>query len=76
MNWTQAIRELQEHGERRDEALTMVYAAVAAKSRVRDEGDGEATNLADWLLEGDYSGDETPESLAAEWDALGDADNA
>lgn len=33
-------------------------------------GEGGTTTLWDWLYEGDYSGDETAESLAAEWDEL------
>lgn len=34
----------------------------------------ENTRLWDWLYEGDYSGSETPESLAAEWDELSEAE--
>lgn len=29
-----------------------------------------ADELQDWLSHGDYSGNETPESIAAEWDQL------
>jgi hypothetical protein len=31
------------------------------------------TPLVDWLAEGDYDGDETAESLAAEWDEVNSA---
>lgn len=42
---------------------------VAAASDRGEWYDGEAsTNILEWIEEGDYSGDETVESLAAEWD--------
>lgn len=43
---------------------------VAEASERGDWYDGEnGTNILDWITEGDYSGDETIASLAAEWDA-------
>lgn len=33
------------------------------------------TDLGDWLAEGDYDGNETAESLAAEWDSLNPENN-
>ena len=43
--------------------------AVARKSKRGEWYDGEGgTNIYYWIAEGDYDGNETVESLAAEWD--------
>lgn len=43
---------------------------LEAHCHTETEGDGGTTTLYDWLYEGSYTGDETLESLAREWDEL------
>jgi len=45
---------------------------VEAHCQTDTEGDGGTTTLYDWLYEGSYTGDETLESMAREWDELAD----
>lgn len=50
--------------------LDQLAHLVADASKRGEWYDGEgSTHIADWLAEGDYTGGETIESLAAEWDA-------
>ena len=68
MTTQQAINELAK-GNRSDEAIKTVAQAVADKSRRGEWYDGpNSTNVYDWVAEGDYSGNETVATLAAEWD--------
>lgn len=49
--------------------LEQLTKLVATASNRGERYDGEnSTTLIDWLAEGDFDGDETIESLAAEWD--------
>lgn len=68
MTFQQAISELT-NGNKSDKAIEVVYQAVAAASQ-RGEwyDDPGSTNVLDWVAEGDYSGNETVESLTDEWD--------
>ncbi len=46
-----------------------LVALVTTASKRGEWYDGPgSTNISDWLAEGDYTDDETIESLAAEWD--------
>ena len=64
----QAINELA-NGNRSNEAVAVVAQAVAGNSRRGQWYDGpNSTNVAEWVAEGDYSGNETVSDLAAEWD--------
>lgn len=68
MTFQQAINELA-NGNRSDEAVLVVAQAVASISRRGQWYDGpSSTNVSDWVAAGDYSGNETVEGLAAEWD--------
>ena len=68
MTFQQAINELT-NGNRGNEAITVVAQAVASNSRRGEWYNGpNSTNIIDWVAEGDYSGDETVEALASEWD--------
>ena len=68
MTFQQAISELA-NGNKSDEAIKVVYQAVATTSRRGEWYDGPgSTNILDWVAEGDYSGNETVESLTDEWD--------
>ena len=68
MTFQQAISELT-NGNKSDEAIEVVYQAVAAASQRGEWYDGPgSTNVLDWVAEGDYSGNETVESLTDEWD--------
>ena len=68
MTTQQAINELAK-GNRSDEAIKTVAQSMADKSRRGEWYDGpNSTNVYDWVAEGDYSGGETIEGLAAEWD--------
>ena len=68
MTFQQAINELA-NGNRSDEVVAVVAQAVASNSRRGEWYDGpNSTNVADWVAEGDYSGNETVNGLAAEWD--------
>lgn len=49
------------------------YEEIKSFCKTETEGgDNADTTLYDWLEAGDYRGDETPESLAEEWDDLGE----
>lgn len=49
--------------------VDQLAALVAAASQRGEWYDGpNSTHIGDWIEEGDYTGDETIESLAAEWD--------
>lgn len=48
-----------------DEARTALAAAVTLESKVGDPDD----SIMDWIANGSYSGGETVESLAVEWDS-------
>ena len=68
MTFQQAINELA-NGNRSDEVVAVVAQAVASNSRRGEWYDGpNSTNVADWVAEGDYSGNETVNGLAVEWD--------
>lgn len=49
-----------------DRARTVIARAVCDALGITYASD-EAVRLCDWLAAGDYSGLETPESIAAEW---------
>lgn len=73
MDFTQAIHVLRQYGYDRagyendvDSARTVVTRAVCDALGISWHSD-EAGDLGDWVSDGAYSGDETPESLAAEW---------
>ena len=68
MTFQQAINELAS-GNRSDEAVKVVAQAVANNSRRGQWYDGpDSTNVAEWVAEGEYTGGETVNGLAAEWD--------
>lgn len=68
MTFQQAISELA-NGNESDKAIKVVAQAVATTSQRGEWYDGPgSTNILDWVAEGDYSGGETIEGLAAEWD--------
>ena len=50
--------------DKRGEAVTTLAAAVNLESEYGDPDD----SLMDWISAGDYTGDETVESIAADWD--------
>jgi hypothetical protein len=65
MNAQQAIEILAGKAEGdKDEALQELSVAVLAESAYGDPD----SSLTDWLAAGDYTGSETVESIAAEWD--------
>lgn len=68
MTFQQAINELTS-GNRSDEAVKVVAQVVASNSQRGQWYSGpSSTNVADWVAEGEYTGTETAEALAAEWD--------
>lgn len=48
----------------KDEAIQELSAAVLAESEYGDPD----SSLSDWIAAGDYSGSETVEGIASEWD--------
>lgn len=46
------------------------WETVTALVEQHIDSDRDTSGLMDWLSAGDYSGNETPESVAAEWEAL------
>ena len=67
-NHTQTIKDLAKR-QAKDEDVMELARAVARKSKRGEWYDGEGgTNIYYWIAEGDYDGNETVESLAAEWD--------
>jgi len=68
MTFQQAINELA-NSNRSDEVVSVVAQAVANNSRRGQWHDGpDSTNVAEWVAEGEYTGGETVNGLAAEWD--------
>ena len=55
-----------------DAAIQAIYDAVEPLCKTETDGHGgETTTLWEWLSQtGGYHGDETPASIAAEWDNL------
>ncbi len=69
MNFSTAITALIARDEQIiDEARTVVTRAVCDELDISYRS-SEAADLGDWLAAGEYSGRETPASLAAEWRA-------
>ena len=62
------INDVIENGPSVD-AIDMIHSAVAPLCETAIDGT-RTTTLYDWLWSGSYDGDETPESIAAEWDEL------
>ncbi len=71
MNFKQAVKQMAT-GEKSYEAIQAILEAVELKCKTSTDGDnGETTTLWDWLSEtGGYTGNETPTSIAREWDSL------
>jgi hypothetical protein len=74
-NFEKAIRKLAERGslERSEEEdlIQVVYEEVEPLCKTSTGGpDDTQTHLYDWLDEGDYVGNETPQGIADEWDEL------
>ena len=71
-----------EYGEAPDSKITKdrlideLYNDINPLCETETQGEGGNTTLWDWLYQGDYSGDETAEALAAEWDKLSEVNNA
>lgn len=73
MSFDKAIEYTARLGSRYPRVIETLYKAVAPICTTEtDPPDDTTTSLYDWLAEGDYTGNETPESLAQEWDALSD----
>ena len=68
MNFEQAI-QVAGNGMS-DETLAALHSAVEPHCATETRPTDGTTTLYEWLAEGDYSGNETPEALAAEWDEL------
>lgn len=68
MNLNQIIKNMANGN--RDDSDTMELAMAVARQSDRGEWyDGpNSTNIFDWITDNDFTGDETVESLAAEWD--------
>ena len=71
MNFEQAVKQMA-IGNKSDEAIQVIFDAVGPECKTStDDDDGETTTLWDWLsATGGYTGNETPEDLAQEWDEL------
>lgn len=54
------------------DAIEVINAAVEplCTTDANNNADSSETRLCDWIADGCYDGTETPESIAAEWDAL------
>jgi len=59
--------------EDKTELIDAIYTFVEPLCATDTEGEGDTTQLWDWLYSGDYYGNETPESIASEWDELSEA---
>lgn len=68
MNFKQAIRKMQSGKD--DQAVATIVAAVDPLIATTTDGSDNNTTLSDWIAEGEFTGDETPESIAAEWNEL------
>lgn len=62
-------RQVQEEADDpRAGANLVLNAAHLVVTEVARSCETSTDGLADWIEEGSYTGDETPESIAAEWD--------
>lgn len=68
MNFKEALQVLMEGGPNSYAAVQVIEEAVLLESTYGDPDH----SLQDWIANGNYDGDETPASIAAEWDACGD----
>jgi len=57
-------------GRKPNAAVLAVYEVVEPLCNTDTATADSPNSLYAWLEEGDYDGDETPEFIAAEWDAL------
>jgi hypothetical protein len=72
MKFKKAIKKLADGNytyQKRDNLIEIIFNKVKPLCKTQIGGDtDETTSLYDWLWEGDYTGKETPKSLAKEWD--------
>lgn len=73
MDLKTALQNLVNHEGDKDASINVIYEEVEplCKTATASGGTDAETNLWDWLYNGDYDLTNTPESLAAEWDELG-----
>lgn len=71
MNFKQAVAQMVE-GNNSDDVVQVIFDEVEPLCKTSTDGNGgETTHLWDWLREtGGYTGKETPQSIASEWDSL------
>ena len=70
MNPTQTITKMANGNNVSDNDIRELAQAVARQSNRGEWYDGpDSTNVSDWIAEADLTGNETVESLAAEWDS-------
>lgn len=70
MTFEQAVRTMIDGPD--SDAVETINAAVEpiCKTETNNTADSSKTRLCDWIADGYYDGTETPERIAAEWDAL------
>ena len=71
MEFIQAVKAMSEYNVS-DAAIRAIYDEVEPLCKTTTDGnDGQETTLWDWLSEtGGYTGNETPDGIAQEWDDL------
>lgn len=77
MNFSEAIHILAKVINER-KLIEIVNAEVEPLCKTptyNNENTDEHTHLYDWLAEGNYSGKETPQSLADEWDSYHESES-
>ena len=74
MKWNDALLILanREDGENRSTHIQVLFDKIEplCKTSTGQTPDDSETHLFDWLYEGDFTGNETPEGLAHEWDSM------
>jgi peptide subunit release factor 1 (eRF1) len=71
MNWKTAIWTLNNRDEAEEQNPDAVLDAIRAMiDQIEDYCEADTDGMGDWIANGDWDGNETPQQVAEEWDEL------
>jgi hypothetical protein len=71
MNWNTAIWTLNNRDEAEEQNLNATLDAIRAMiDLIEDHCETDTDGMADWISNGDWDGNETPQQIAEQWDDL------